>query len=107
MTKRGRRTVTPSRRSADPPDRSDVRSTGGPYGRRFTFIHHPPYACPPLASYPGARRHTMIDRLPTRLCVGLVLLVLVGLPHQYAQAQVDTREGIALQNQILDLRRQV
>ena len=49
----------------------------------------------------------MIDRLPTHLFVGLVLLVLVGLPHQPAQAQVETREGIALQNQILDLRRQM
>jgi TolA-binding protein len=36
-----------------------------------------------------------------------VLFVLVASPGQPARAQVESREGIALQNQILDLRRQL
>ena len=39
--------------------------------------------------------------------VALVLFVLVASSGQPARAQVESREGIALQNQILDLRRQM
>jgi TolA-binding protein len=42
-----------------------------------------------------------------RLIVALVLAVGVASVRQSALAQVDSREGIALQNQILDLRRQM
>ncbi|HXA21843.1 MAG TPA: tetratricopeptide repeat protein [Acetobacteraceae bacterium] len=42
-----------------------------------------------------------------RLIVALVLAVGVVSVRQTALAQVDSREGIALQNQILDLRRQM
>src|SRR3984957_1918338 len=42
-----------------------------------------------------------------RLIVALVLTVGVVSVRQSALAQVDSREGIALQNQILDLRRQM
>jgi TolA-binding protein len=41
-----------------------------------------------------------------RLGVGLMLLLLVGLPGT-AFAQIDSREGIALQNQILQLRQEL
>ena len=42
-----------------------------------------------------------------RLIVALVLTVAVTSHRQPAWAQIDSREGIALQNQILDLRRQM
>ncbi len=42
-----------------------------------------------------------------RLIVALVLSVAVVSQRQPARAQLDSREGIALQNQILDLRRQM
>jgi TolA-binding protein len=42
-----------------------------------------------------------------RLIVALVLTVAVTSHRQPAWAQMDSREGIALQNQILDLRRQM
>jgi TolA-binding protein len=42
-----------------------------------------------------------------RLIVALVLTAAVVSHRQPARAQVDSREGIALQNQVLDLRRQM
>jgi TolA-binding protein len=47
----------------------------------------------------------MIDRPARLLAAALALLVLLVAP--VARAQVESREGIALQNQILELRRQV
>ncbi len=46
-------------------------------------------------------------RLFRTALLGLGLTVLSLLPHQAAQAQVETREGIALQNQILQLRQEM
>jgi TolA-binding protein len=48
----------------------------------------------------------MIDR-PARLPAAAVLALAVLLASPVARAQVESREGIALQNQILELRRQV
>jgi TolA-binding protein len=49
----------------------------------------------------------MTYRSARHLSAALVLFVLVASPGQPARAQVESREGIALQNQILDLRRQM
>lgn len=49
----------------------------------------------------------MIHRSAGRLAIGLALLLLVIALRQPVQAQVESREGIALQNQILELRRQM
>ena len=49
----------------------------------------------------------MTYRSATHLSAALVLFVLVACSGQPARAQVESREGIALQNQILDLRRQM
>ena len=49
----------------------------------------------------------MTYRSATHLSAALVLFVLVASSGQPARAQVESREGIALQNQILDLRRQM
>ena len=49
----------------------------------------------------------MMYRLAARLPAAVVLIALAAPLGQPAQAQVDSREGIALQNQILELRRQV
>jgi len=40
-------------------------------------------------------------------CFAAVLAIVVGWPCAGAMAQIDSREGIALQNQILELRRQM
>ena len=49
----------------------------------------------------------MTHRSARRLSAALVLFVLAASSGQPARAQVESREGIALQNQILDLRRQM
>ena len=49
----------------------------------------------------------MTNRSAKRPLVALVLFVLVAWAGQPARAQVESREGIALQNQILELRRQM
>ena len=49
----------------------------------------------------------MTHRSASHLSAALVLFVLVASSGQPARAQVESREGIALQNQILDLRRQI
>ncbi len=49
----------------------------------------------------------MTHRSAGHLSAALVLFVLVASSGQPARAQVESREGIALQNQILDLRRQM
>jgi TolA-binding protein len=49
----------------------------------------------------------MTYRSARRALVALVLFVMVACSGQSALAQVESREGIALQNQILDLRRQM
>ena len=49
----------------------------------------------------------MTYRSARHLAAALVLFVLVASSGQPARAQVESREGIALQNQILDLRRQM
>jgi TolA-binding protein len=49
----------------------------------------------------------MTHRSASHLSAALVLFVLVASSGQPARAQVESREGIALQNQILDLRRQM
>jgi TolA-binding protein len=49
----------------------------------------------------------MTNRSAKRPLVALVLFVVVAWAGQPARAQVESREGIALQNQILELRRQM
>ena len=49
----------------------------------------------------------MTYRSAKRPLAALVLLVQMALSGSPAQAQVESREGIALQNQILELRRQI